>query len=93
MLVILPLCSRTSNTVHTYHLHLAEVDDPVLVKPLQFRDYLRQHPDSAADYGTLKKQLSKVCGQNVKAYVAGKTALVENVMLQIKQKSPRLGVT
>ena len=31
-------------TIHTCHLHLAEPDHPVLLKPLQFRDYLRKHP-------------------------------------------------
>ena len=80
-------------TVHTHHLHLAEVNHPVLVRPLQFRDYLRKHPDAAAEYGALKKQLAKRCGQDMEAYVTGKTGFVENVMLQIEKESKQLRVT
>jgi GrpB-like predicted nucleotidyltransferase (UPF0157 family) len=74
-------------TVHTYHLHLAEVDHPVLVRPIQFRDYLRTHPDVAVEYGALKRELAKRCGQDIEAYVAGKTEFVENVMLQMVQEN------
>jgi len=74
-------------TVHTYHLHLAEPDHPVLLKPLQFRDYLRRHPEAAAEYGVIKRGLAKSCVQDMDAYVAGKSAFVENVMLQIDKES------
>jgi GrpB-like predicted nucleotidyltransferase (UPF0157 family) len=70
--------------IHTYHLHLAEPDHPVLRKPLQFRDYLRTHPDAVEQYGVLKRELAKRYVQDLDAYVAGKTSFVENVMLQIK---------
>lgn len=80
-------------TIHTYHLHLAELNNPVLVRPLQFRDYLRRHPDAAAEYASLKKELAKKCIQDMEAYVAGKTEFVENVMLQIEKDSKQLRVT
>lgn len=80
-------------TVHTYHLHLAEVNNPVLVRPLQFRDHLRKHPDAAAEYGALKRELAKSCGQDMEAYVAGKTGFVENVMLHIEKESKQFSVT
>jgi GrpB-like predicted nucleotidyltransferase (UPF0157 family) len=73
-------------TVHTYHLHLAEADHPVLLKPLQFRNYLRKHPDAVEEYGVLKRELAKRCVQDMDAYVAGKTGFVENVMLQIEKE-------
>jgi GrpB-like predicted nucleotidyltransferase (UPF0157 family) len=76
-------------TVHTYHLHLAQVDHPVLLKPLQFRDYLRKHPDAVEEYGVLKRELAKRYVQDMDAYVAGKTGFVENVMLQIEKESKR----
>ena len=74
-------------TVHTYHLHLAEVDHPVLLRPLRFRDYLRRHPDRAEKYGELKKELAKRCGQDIDAYVNGKTAFIEQIMLEIEKES------
>jgi GrpB-like predicted nucleotidyltransferase (UPF0157 family) len=74
-------------TVHTYHLHLAKVDHPVLLKPLQFRDYLRKHPDAVEEYGFLKRELAKKCVHDMDAYVAGKNGFVENVILQIEKES------
>jgi GrpB-like predicted nucleotidyltransferase (UPF0157 family) len=76
-------------TLHTYHLHLAEPDQPVLLQPLQFRDYLRMHPEAAEDYGVLKKELAKRCGPDLEAYVAGKTTFVEKVMLQREKENDR----
>ena len=76
-------------TVHTFHIHLAEPDHPVLVKPIQFRDYLRKHPDAAQEYGILKKELAKRCVQDLDTYVAGKTGFVEKVMLQIEEETEK----
>jgi GrpB-like predicted nucleotidyltransferase (UPF0157 family) len=75
--------------VHTYHLHLAEPDHPVLLRPLRFRDYLRRHPDVAEKYGLLKRELAKRCGQDMDAYVNGKTAFIEQVRLEIEKESEK----
>ena len=77
-------------TIHTFHLHLAEVDNPVLLRPLRFRDYLRKHPEAAEEYGALKKQLAKICEQDIDAYVSGKTAFIKQVMLEIEKESEKL---
>jgi GrpB-like predicted nucleotidyltransferase (UPF0157 family) len=68
--------------VHTYHLHVAEVDHPILVRPKLFRDYLRHHAEAVAAYATLKRALAVRCGQDLDAYVAGKTALIEQILEQ-----------
>jgi GrpB-like predicted nucleotidyltransferase (UPF0157 family) len=75
--------------VHTYHLHLAEPNHPVLLKPLQFRDYLRKHPEAVEEYGVLKRGLAKRYVQDLDAYVTGKTGFIENVMLQIEKESKK----
>lgn len=72
--------------VHTYHVHLAEVDHPILVRPKLFRDYLRQHAEAKAAYTTLKMDLAVRCGQDIDAYVAGKTALIEQILDQAQQE-------
>ncbi len=72
---------RGTRLVHTHHLHLAEVADPVLLRPLRFRDYLRRHPQAAREYGDLKKELAKTCKQDLDAYVAGKTAFIEGILV------------
>jgi GrpB-like predicted nucleotidyltransferase (UPF0157 family) len=70
-------------TIHTYHLHLSEVDHPVLLNPIKFRDYLREYPDAAEAYGVLKRELAKRYVQDMNACVAAKTGFIENVILQI----------
>jgi GrpB-like predicted nucleotidyltransferase (UPF0157 family) len=65
------------------------VDHPVLVNPLQFRDYLRRHPEAAEEYGVLKRELAKSCVQDMDAYMAGKTGFIVNIMLQIEQERKR----
>lgn len=76
-------------TVHTYHLHLAEPDHPVLLQPLQFRDYLRRHPEAAEEYGVIKRELAISCVQDMDAYVTGKSGFIQKVMLQIEKESKR----
>jgi GrpB-like predicted nucleotidyltransferase (UPF0157 family) len=83
---------KGTTTVHTYHLHLAEAENPVLVRPLQFRDYLRKHRDAAVEYGALKKELAIHCGQDMEAYVTGKTEFIENVMRQIEKENKQPSV-
>jgi len=77
-------------TIHTYHLHMAELDNPMLLRPIQFRDYLRNHPDAARKYGELKKELAKSCEQDMDAYVAGKTAFIERIMRKAEKEIIRL---
>lgn len=93
---LLPECRffwKGTPTAHTTHLHLAEADNPVLVRPLQFRDYLRKYPDAAVEYGSLKKQLAKRCGQDIEAYVTGKTGFIENVMLRMEKENKKFSIT
>jgi GrpB-like predicted nucleotidyltransferase (UPF0157 family) len=72
--------------IHTFHLHLAEVNNPVLLRPIRFRDFLRKHPEAASEYGELKKELAKSCKQDIDAYVAGKTAFVEMIMKKMEEE-------
>ena len=81
---------KGTSAIHTCHLHLAEMDNPVLLKPLRFRDYLRRHPELAEKYGELKKELAKRCGQDIGAYVNGKTVFIEQVMLEIEKENEKL---
>jgi GrpB-like predicted nucleotidyltransferase (UPF0157 family) len=72
--------------IHTYHLHLTEVDNPVILKPIRFRDYLQKHPDAAREYGELKKELAERCRQDMDAYVSGKTAFVERILREAERE-------
>ena len=43
---------------------------------LALRDFLRSHPDSAVEYGELKKKLARRHERDIDAYVEGKTQFI-----------------
>ena len=51
---------------------------------LLFRDYLRDHPEVATEYGTLKRQLSAAHPRDRVAYTQGKSAFICTVTKQAK---------
>jgi hypothetical protein len=47
---------------------------------IALRDYLRAHPDAAARYGALKKQLADRFPDDIDSYVFGKTDFVLEIL-------------
>jgi len=47
---------------------------------LALRKILRSHPDSAVEYGKLKKQLARQCSNDIDAYVEGKTGFIVSLL-------------
>jgi GrpB-like predicted nucleotidyltransferase (UPF0157 family) len=45
-----------------------------------FRDYLRAHPDVAAEYAALKRRLAREVGHDRVAYTDGKSGFVGSVV-------------
>lgn len=75
--------------IHTHHISIMEKGSEIWRHNLRFRDYLRTHPDDAADYATLKRKLASVCVDDFGRYVEGKTEFVESI--QKKAKAARNG--
>jgi GrpB-like predicted nucleotidyltransferase (UPF0157 family) len=69
-----PFGSRRS-----HHVHVTEPDGE-LWQRLAFRDYLRAHPEEAATYERLKRQLAAKHRTDREAYTEAKSAYVEAVM-------------
>lgn len=63
-----------------HHLYVCPSDSEELRRHLRFRDYLRSHPDSAARYDALKRDLAHRHADDIDAYVAGKSAFVERIL-------------
>ena len=59
-----------------HHLYVCVQGSTALINHLTLRDYLRGHPDRAAAYGRLKKQLAAQFPTDIDKYVAGKTDFV-----------------
>ena len=63
----------------THHVHVTESSGEMWQR-LQFRDYLRDHPDEAARYEALKRKLAAEHKTDREAYTAAKSGYVEDVM-------------
>lgn len=63
-----------------YHLHLTAVGSSFWRDHLAFRDFLRSNPETATAYALLKTELAVRYPRDRAAYIAGKTAFVEEVL-------------
>lgn len=70
---------KPSPAVRTHHLHLIPVGTPQWLRPIAFRDYLRGHPDVAAEYGMLKQQLARAHRLDREAYTQAKRPFIDRV--------------
>jgi len=59
------------------HLHSYQAGDPDYQRHLDFRDWLRAHPDGAAAYGRLKKDLARRFKADRLAYTEAKSDFIE----------------
>jgi len=61
----------------THHLHVFLNGSDHAIRHLAFRDYLIAHPETAGEYGNLKRRLSKIDGGDWDSYVSGKDRFVQ----------------
>jgi GrpB-like predicted nucleotidyltransferase (UPF0157 family) len=61
------------------HLHMVPFGGDRWNRYLLFRDYLRAHPEAAAAYERLKRDLAAEFGRDRLGYVEGKTEFVEQI--------------
>ncbi|WP_127532047.1 GrpB family protein [Paenibacillus kobensis] len=74
----------------THHVHIYEVGNINIDYHLNFKEYLKSHPDEAKTYGKLKLHLSKQSPDNVGVYQDGKEAFcTETVKKAMKWASER----
>ena len=60
----------------THHLHVCEAGTEHELRHIAVRDFLRSHPDEAARYATLKREVVARHPQDRLAYIDGKDAYV-----------------
>jgi GrpB-like predicted nucleotidyltransferase (UPF0157 family) len=72
---------RDPDTGHTLiHLHMNELDGPDWENQILFRDYLLAHPEAAAEYATLKRDLATQYPQDRDAYTDAKAPFIQQVL-------------
>lgn len=61
-----------------YNVHIFQEHDPEISRYLKFRDWMRDSPEDAKGYATLKQKLASTC-QNMLEYCNGKDAYVASI--------------
>jgi len=78
-----PFFHRPAEWPHSHHVHLVVAGSDDERRTLAFRDYLRRHPETAAEYAALKHRLSALhegtSFASREAYTAGKAEFVIRV--------------
>ena len=71
---------KPSPEIRTHHVHLIPFQSPLWFERLAFRDYLRSHPEIAAQYASLKRQLAAASDGDRELYTTGKTSFVQQIV-------------
>ncbi|WP_332898692.1 GrpB family protein [Haladaptatus sp. CMSO5] len=70
---------KSEGKTRTHHLHMVETGSEFWTRHLAFRDYLREHPDVAAEYADLKRELAREHRHDIGAYTDGKDEFIRRV--------------
>lgn len=76
--------SKGADDARTHHIHAFEVGHWEVAKHVDFRDYLRAHPEEARRYGALKQQLAQQHPNDIEAYIDGKDPLIQELSEQTR---------
>jgi GrpB-like predicted nucleotidyltransferase (UPF0157 family) len=71
---------KPSPSRRTHHLYLIEQGSPEWRARLGFRDFLRAHPETAAEYESLKRRLAALYANDREQYTDGKGEFVRHVL-------------
>jgi GrpB-like predicted nucleotidyltransferase (UPF0157 family) len=63
-----------------YHVHMVTVGSPLWHEHVGFRDHLRAHPATAAEYAALKHALAARHARDREAYTEGKADFITDVL-------------
>ncbi len=87
-----PFFHRPHEWPHSHHVHVVQVGGLEERRTLAFRDYLRAHPDAAAEYARLKlrlaAQFSAASYGSQQAYAEAKTSFIERVTAAALPEGP-----
>jgi len=68
--------SRENDNREGFHIHVCLADGAFETRHLAFLDWLRTHPDDAAAYARLKRDLAEAHPRDIVSYVEGKTDFI-----------------
>jgi GrpB-like predicted nucleotidyltransferase (UPF0157 family) len=62
-----------------FHVHVVETTSAFWRRHVAFRDYLRAHPDAAAEYAALKRRLAAEYGAGREGYTEAKSEFITSI--------------
>ena len=65
-----------------HHLYVCPQDSGELKRHIVFRDFLRSHPEAAAEYGAVKEEGARRYPEDIDGYIAWKTPCIEALYAQ-----------
>jgi GrpB-like predicted nucleotidyltransferase (UPF0157 family) len=71
---------KLAHGIRTHQIHMVEIGTDFWNRHILFRDHLRSHPQTAADYAVLKKELAKKFENDREGYTNAKTDFIEGVL-------------
>ncbi|MEL7046396.1 MAG: GrpB family protein, partial [Pseudomonadota bacterium] len=74
---------RDSDGVRTHKLHVCIKSHPKITEMLDFRDFLRTHPETCEAYQALKIQLERENTAGIAEYLKGKEPFIRSVLRQL----------
>lgn len=72
--------AKGPRTNRTHYLSLTERDSDFYAEKLAFRDHLREHPDTATEYESLKRELAEKHPHDRNTYTERKGVFIERVL-------------
>jgi GrpB-like predicted nucleotidyltransferase (UPF0157 family) len=76
---------KVIDDVHSHHVHVYSQGHKDITLLLNFRDYLRDHPEQALAYSQLKEKLAQKFRYDSAGYTEAKTDFVKNINLLAAQ--------
>ena len=74
---------RYSGKTHfvKHHLYVCPQDSEELHRHVTFRDYLRNHPEAAAKYGSVKETAAQLFPDDIDQYIQYKSPCIEEIYI------------
>ncbi len=65
--------------IYSHHVHMVQADTAFWRRHIEFRDYLREHPEAAREYAALKRELAERYRTDRVAYTDAKTEFIRGI--------------
>lgn len=76
--------------IRTHHIHIVKWRGKAWDNYIMFRDYMNSHPEKAAEYEKLKKQLASSFPDDRRTYTEGKAEYIEKIITEARGTSEHI---